>query len=439
MKSPKKPEEKNKTGSRDSSGANMIHIQIKPRNFWQAVIGLAVPYLLALAVTISRTDWSFAHKAVNCPATNSPTPFNGSFVPLNPGPWGDLEYVRMNIEIPEEFLSVRSDEKLDRRWFFGGASPGQLAQFLSGAELNEGQRKELLDQSRWQVQTNGIYVTPSRETVFSLSPLARQKIYDGLSQFRENVAHQEAFTFVAAEFDGFCKDCGVKPEILALVKKLSYPHGKVLRFADLAWVLDTLPSYEEKFRLEKAVSRRPTLFLKLRITPETDVENVIRYWGRAGQTKDLRPLLDSLVKVPGGLRLNASFLLPDLAGGRLYTYPFPSLNQPENCHWTSFNFFKNQPELNYSDANVVKQKLDSDYFPVFSDPRYGDLVFLVKPNGDIIHSAVFLADDIVYTKNGGHFTAPWMLAKISDLVDIYSPYVSPDEKLIVAYYRNKYY
>jgi len=87
----------------------------------------------------------------------------------------------------------------------------------------------------------------------------------------------------------------------------------------------------------------------------------------------------------------------------------------------------------------VKQKLDSEYFPVFSDPRYGDLVFLVKPNGDIIHWAVFLADDIVYTKNGGHFTAPWMLAKISDLVDIYSPYVSSDEKLIVAYYRNKYY
>ena len=76
---------------------------------------------------------------------------------------------------------------------------------------------------------------------------------------------------------------------------------------------------------------------------------------------------------------------------------------------------------------------------VFSDPRYGDLVFLVKANGDIIHSCVFLADDIVYTKNGGHFTAPWMLATIPDLVDNYSAYVAPEEKLTVAYYRNKYY
>jgi len=327
----------------------MIHIQIKPRNFWLAVIGLAVPYLLALAVTISRTDWSIASKA-SCPETNTPAVFGGSFVPVKPGPWGDLEYVPMNIEIPEEFLSVRSDEKQDRRWFFGSASAEKLAQFLGAAELNPAQRKELLDQSRWLVQTNGIYVTPSRETIFSLSPQSRQKIYGALSQFRENVAHQEAFTFVAAEFDGFCKDCGVAPATLELVKKISYPHGRLLRFSDLPWVLDTLPSYQEKLRLEKAVSRRATLFLKMRITPQTDVEAIMKYWAHAGEAKDLRPLLESLAKVPGGLRLNVSFLMPDWAGGRLYTYPFPSLNQPENCHWTSFNFFKQQPELNYNDG-----------------------------------------------------------------------------------------
>jgi hypothetical protein len=416
---------------------DMVHIHITRRNFWLLAIALGLPYVLALGLTIWKTDLAFGRKAKA--ATTSADPLGSSYIPLAPGPWGELEYVPMNIEIPEELLSVRADEKIDRRWFFGGASPEQLTQFLNAAGLNDGQRKELLDRSRWQIATNGIYVTPSRDSVFTLSPQSRQKIYSVLSIYPENIGHQEAFTFVAAEFDNFFKDTDVAPVTIALVKKLSYPHGKLLRFADLSWVLETLPSYQEKLRLEKAVSRRSTLFVKMRITPQTDVNAIMNYWGRAGTSKNLKPLIESLVKVPGGLRINVSFLMPDLAAARLYTYPFPSLNQPENCHWTSFNFFKDHPEINFADSRIVKQKLDEEYFPVFSDPRYGDLVFLVRQNGDIVHSCVFVADNVVYTKNGGHFTAPWMLATIPGLVETYSAWIPANEKLVVAYYRNKYF
>lgn len=441
MKRENNPSDKRKSESESPQSDRLIHIRISRRGCWLLGISLALPYLLALGITVSRVDRKPGQNVeTNATAISTNTSFNGgNYIPTKPGPWGELEYVPMSIEIPEEFLSLRADEKQDRRWFFSGAAPGQLGEFLDAAGLTANQKKDLLDRSRWIVSTNGIYVTPSSETIFSLESPARQKIYDVLSQFRENVAHQEAFTFVADEFDAFFKDSGLKPETISLVRKLCYPHGKLLRFADLGWLLDTLPTYPEKLKLEKAVSRRATLFVKLRITPQSDVNALMSYWARAGLTKDLRPLLESLAKVPGGVRLNISFLMPDVAGSRLYTYPFPSLNQPENCHWTSFNFFKEQPEINYIDERVVKQKLDADYFPVFSDPRYGDLVFLVKQNGDIIHSCVFLADDIVYTKNGGHFTAPWMLAKIPDLVETYSAYIPSDQKLTVAYYRNKYF
>src|SRR5206468_3314198 len=162
----------------------------------------------------------------------------------------------------------------------------------------------------------------------------RKKIYRLLTQFAENNWQREAYVFPIESFDNYFKDSDVAPETVELVRKLSYPYGKLLLFADLPYVLDTLPAFEQKQHLEKA-------------------------------------------------------------GSRLYSYPFPSFNQPENCHWTSFNFFRDPPDNRYSDLKFLREKLDADYYPMFSDPRYGDLVFLTKPNGDIVHSAVFLADDVV--------------------------------------------
>jgi hypothetical protein len=85
------------------------------------------------------------------------------------------------------------------------------------------------------------------------------------------------------------------------------------------------------------------------------------------------------------------------------------------------------------------ERLKEDYFPVQSDPRYGDLVLFLTPNEHLIHSAVYLADNIVYTKNGGTSLHPWMLSTVEDLVDQYSFQVPPNAALQVKYFRSKYY
>ena len=107
-------------------------------------------------------------------------------------------------------------------------------------------------------------------------------------------------------------------------------------------------------------------------------------------------------------------ILPPLPTAWIYTFPKPDnpANGPpvrRNCHWTSFNFFRDPPDPNYGNNDYVVEKLKTDYFPIASDPRYGDLVFFSLPNGKVIHSAVFLADDVVYTKNGENLLSPWML------------------------------
>jgi hypothetical protein len=51
--------------------------------------------------------------------------------------------------------------------------------------------------------------------------------------------------------------------------------------------------------------------------------------------------------------------------------------------------------------------------------RYGDLIFLTNENGQIIHSAVYIAADLVFTKNGNNFKEPWVLMRMKDLLQTY--------------------
>ena len=67
----------------------------------------------------------------------------------------------------------------------------------------------------------------------------------------------------------------------------------------------------------------------------------------------------------------------------------------------------------------MKKELETNYRPV-SEPTFGDLLFLLKPDGTMIHIAVFIADDVVFTKNGESNAKPWLLMKWEDVLASYS-------------------
>ncbi len=64
---------------------------------------------------------------------------------------------------------------------------------------------------------------------------------------------------------------------------------------------------------------------------------------------------------------------------------------------------------------------------------YGDIIFLLDEHKNAIHSAVYVADDIVFTKNGDNYTQPWTLMRMNDLLATYAATDPPH----VAVYRNK--
>jgi hypothetical protein len=416
-----------------------IEIQVSRRIFLVLTVCLILPYLIAAGYYVGRSKWG-AKLAPTKEAKAADPMATPVGTQCKPGPWGDLRYLKIFIESPEEYLSVRAFEETDPRWFFGGYTREKVAALFDQIGLTAGQKDQLL-KAQWEVTPTGVYLKPSDETVVSLAANSRQQLYSVLTQFPQNSSQQDVFDFPPDRFNEFFEKSKVSDKTIALVKQLCYPHGRLLFFADMPLVLRGLKTYEEKQRLAKAVSRRPTILLRLRVGPETDINSLLRYWAKAGQEKDLRPIVESLSKLPEGAWISLMNLLPPLPSSRLYTFAFPSIKplEHDNCHWSSFNFFKDPPDDHFSDMAFVKQKLDSDYYPVFTDPRYGDLVFLTKANGDIIHSSVFMADDIVYTKNGGHYLSPWMLMQIPDMVDAFSAMLPANETLKVVYYRNKYY
>lgn len=436
---PKSAERRRSIPDRESDG---IRIHISRRAYIILYTLVLAPALVGLGIFVGQHRRSVtppSQTQTQLPTTGLQPALPTTRTYLNSGPWGTVEYVPFELTIPEEFLSVRMDEKSDRRWFFKGQTADTLKNFFQQQPLTDAQRQRLL-QAKWEPAPDGIRVTPPVDVILSMSTEARQSVYNVLAQFAENSWQREdAYAIPAREFEHFFDKVDVSPETIAMVKRLCYPRGRVMMFSDVATVLEKISSPTEKLNLEKALSRRWTMLLKLHVAAGADVDRLLSYWGRAGQGKDLRPLLQAMSKLPNGTIIDVTHLLPTMPTSRIYTYPYPSYTQPENCHWTSFNFFHDPPEGNYTSADSLHKKLDSDYYPVFSDPRYGDLVFLTKPNGEIIHSAVYIADNVVYTKNGGHFSAPWLLMEMSRLLDCYVTFVGPDEQLKRLYYRNKYY
>jgi hypothetical protein len=46
-------------------------------------------------------------------------------------------------------------------------------------------------------------------------------------------------------------------------------------------------------------------------------------------------------------------------------------------------------------------------------------MFVEAQTGGALHSCVYLADDLVFTKNGDNLLTPWILVRISDLKQVY--------------------
>jgi hypothetical protein len=348
------------------------------------------------------------------PAALAESAFKG-----HPGPWGELEFTRINLEPPDEFVDGLAAPAKTTRWHFDAYTRFQLKALFEGADLTSAQRAELLNTAAWEEDENGITVTPSDRLVLGINPQARLQIYSVLAESPRNDYHRWPCVFRGGGLDDWFRNSGLSDATLALLRQLVYKRGTTLCFSDLPEVLGGISDPTERRRLQKTLTRKSAVLMKLRIRPDSDVKALAAYWAIGGRAKDVAPLIDSLTQVADSTTLDVVHLLPPFARKRLNTYPRPEASPVgPDCYWTAMNFFNDPADERYRDEAAWREELKSQYTLV-NEPIFGDLVFVVTLDGDPIHAAVFVADDVVFTKNGANYHQPWILAKIEDVLSIY--------------------
>ena len=98
------------------------------------------------------------------------------------------------------------------------------------------------------------------------------------------------------------------------------------------------------------------------------------------------------------------------------------------------NFFSDKPDARFTNLTEVARSLDQDYVEVKREFQLGDVILLMKTGSDAIHSCNYVADRLVFTKNGGSMAQPWILARLDDIVDFYS---YPDPVVSVKIMRRR--
>jgi hypothetical protein len=339
------------------------------------------------------------------------------------GPGGNIEAVEIPLASPDGVFPDRTVRLESPKWFFEDCSESRLARFFSSCDLRPVERRMLLDTRYWEITSNRIVISPPEQLIWSLTPQSRRQIYSVLAKNPANFPQCFPFRFPLHGFDQKFRNSGLPIEQVQRLLALTYTNSDFLCFTDLQAAKAVLRPSEFQ-ELVEILYELPAYILRLRVKPDSDVDALVRYWGKGGREKMIAPLLNALTKVPGGTVFNVSYLLPPFARLRLYTYPY-TWNDPtagrQDCFFTSMNFFNETPNTNFFDGDYTAKVLCSDYVPVRGAPTFGDVVTLVNAAGQAFHACVYIVDDFVFTKNGVNPEQPWVLMRISDMLMIYYP------------------
>lgn len=338
----------------------------------------------------------------------------------SPGPWGDLGYVTVTLEIPKAWTSVEAYTGAPTRWFFGDMKPEQIIDALAEAGLNAQQINVLMASAEASSDGSGTQLSPPEDMIIGLDPRARSYIYSVLSRFPENRYYRDPHRYLTANFNRWLDESGLPASTVKLIRQLAYQRGRVTLFSDVKLALASLDSFADKQRLLQILSRQTTLMPVLHVGPGADTAGLAQYWGVGGREAEVGALLESLKRSPGGGGVDILYLLPSFVRERIYTYPRKATAPFPDCHYSSMNFFNAEPDERYTDMQFVRDAVKRRYGLVTSDFRLGDLILLRDSNDEVVHSCSFIAHDIVFTKNGSSRGRPWVLMHLQDVIDRYA-------------------
>ena len=354
---------------------------------------------------------------------------------LERGPWGPIIARNILLKPPAEIFDP--EFRLgDGRWYFEKASPTAIAGLLRDCGLTKLQIAAILPTLRPGSDAPGLdSAQPPVAILLELDPEVRSRLYSRLARSEANFAQCQPFRIAASHLEEWLAELNYDPGLRSQVEKLLWRSGDTILFSDYNLVADTLREPGQRVELQRALSGKVSLRAWLDVPAGGDVEGRIGYWSGEWGGENLRPILESAAS-SGGARIGMIELLPPFARRHLDRFPSPALlaENPPACHWSTFNFFvEGEPDAAFHTVEGVERELRKNYTRVEGAPRYGDVVTLDEADRSSIHSAVYIADDIVFTKNGPSAATPWVLSTIAEMKAFYPGW----KPLSVSFYRRR--
>jgi hypothetical protein len=385
-----------------------------PRRWLIALLLLVMaPWIVmgVMSVARSETPASVEHED---PAPSSTTAT---------GPWGRLSITPLIVSPPIEYVSTQFGPVEPPVWRLPHVTADDLTAFLISKGMARSDVDSIVATARPEPAIKGVVVSPDPGLLRRLDPALRSRVYVTLSRTTQNPAHAHSYRFLGRTAEDWLGGASIASRTRALVEPLIYTNEEFLHFADLDLIRSELDE-AELLRLVKVLNRHATVAVSLSIDDPAQIAPVAEYWGRGGRRTDIRPLLESIASRGPGRSIDIVHLLPAFARDHLYRYPritAADLDRPviANCLWTALNFFRPQPDDRFLDVPYALDTLRRDYYIIEQNYQLGDIVAFLDREGNIFHAAVYLAGNLVFSKNGTSPLAPWTIMSIDQVEGYY--------------------
>jgi hypothetical protein len=337
-----------------------------------------------------------------------------------PGPWGDIEYDYIYLEASEHVVSHFKMPAATPTWSFPGATVDSLAALFEAARVPADWAETWLRPPCLLATDGALNVLPPMAHVEGLMPEQRTVIFAELAKHVANEYHRDPVFITSGSVEEFLRDSDITQDHARWFARMCYRRGTVLCFSDVPALVSRAKSSTEALRFMKLCTRTRGIMARLRVSERTDFNALVGYWSDNERRKDVLPLLRSLSESRQGIDI--IHLLPPFVRKLLNGYPPFELavkGRMPDCHWSSLNFFNYEPRDYYLDSRLASSHVLENFERAEPPYRYGDKVLFLTPQMHCFHSCVYIAGDIVFTKNGDNAANPWVLMHLGDLEQVY--------------------
>ncbi len=346
-----------------------------------------------------------------------------------PGPWGDLQVRTVYLEPPENILAVVAKPSAVTRWTFEQTTEKGVRQIMEKAGLPAAVIDRLLSPTQVVTSGNNVVVLPKVEDLVAISQPARSALYLELAKSEANEYQRDPVFIHGGDIDDWLAETEITKPQQELMRKLLWRRGAALVFSDIQALLTLAKNSEEIAAVFRTITRIRSLLVELKLPLKDGRASFIDYWSAGSLNAERVPFLSAIIRRRAPQLIDVTQFLPTLARRRVYTFPSAAMGlkgRLPDCHWTSLNFFEEEPKDLYLDSAKASEHLLSAYVAIDPPYKFGDVLCFLD-RGEGLHTCVHVADDIVLTKNGESILAPWTFMPLKDVDDVYRR--SPDTRI----------